>query len=161
MPKQEYIQLEDVKTALEKYVHDETTRKYVLDLLSGSTVKINETQTEETDNSSESDSNKDKEPKVKSQFIVVVADKDKTITKDYPAWVLQIPEDEDHNDVIDGIKKGAYNYNASKKGRKYPVSSIGQAIANVPTKFFKPYNIKLKTKEPTFIVVTDNILPRS
>jgi hypothetical protein len=72
-----------------------------------------------------------------------------------------MPEDEDVQSVVECIKKGAYNFNASKKGQKYPVSSIGQAIASVSNKFFKPYNVSIKTKEPILIVTTDNILPRN
>ena len=72
-----------------------------------------------------------------------------------------MPENEDTRDVVELIKKGAYNYNASKKGRKYPVGSIGSAIEGVGTKFFKPYNLSIKTKEPVLVITTDNVLPRS
>ena len=92
---------------------------------------------------------------------MLVSDTNKIITKDLVGWVLQIPEDDDVATVIDSIKNGAYNFNASKKGQKYPVSSIGQAIANVPNKFFKTNNLKIKTKEPVQIITTNNVLPRS
>jgi hypothetical protein len=72
-----------------------------------------------------------------------------------------MPENEDTRDVVELIKKAAYNFNASKKGRKYPVNTIGQAIEGVGNKFFKPYNVSLKTKEPVLVITTDNVLPRS
>ena len=91
----------------------------------------------------------------------MVSDPNKLITRTLVGWVLQIPENEAVETVIDSIKTGAYNYNASKKGQKYPVSSIGQAISEVPGKFFKASNLKVKTKEPIEIITTNNILPKS
>ena len=164
MSKEEYVKLQAVIAALQKTVEDQEKIDEILDLLSNATVAVDEaakTEEEAVDASEETGNDEESEPKPKQQYVMLVSDTNKIITKDLVGWVLQIPEDDDVATVIDSIKNGAYNFNASKKGQKYPVSSIGQAIANVPNKFFKTNNLKIKTKEPIQIITTNNVLPRS
>jgi len=164
MSKEEYVKLQAVIAALQKTVEDQEKIDEILDLLSNATVAVDEaakTEEEAVDASEETGNDEESEPKPKQQYVMLVSDTNKIITKDLVGWVLQIPEDDDVATVIDSIKNGAYNFNASKKGQKYPVSSIGQAIANVPNKFFKTNNLKIKTKEPVQIITTNNVLPRS
>ena len=164
MSKEEYVKLQAVIAALQKTVEDQEKIDEIIELLSDNTVAVDETATpeqalDEAINNNEENDGSD-EPKVKKQYVMLVSDTTGIIDRDLTGWVLQMPEDEDVRDVVDCIKKGAYNFNASKKGQKYPVTSIGQAIANVGNKFFKPYNVSIKTKEPILIVTTDNKLPR-
>jgi len=162
MSEEQYVKLQAVIAALEKTVENQETIDEILDLLSNATVAVDETATSEAESTETPDASEGSdEPKVKKQYVMLVSDTTGIINKDLTGWVLQMPEDEDVRDVVDCIKKGAYNFNASKKGQKYPVSSIGQAIANVGNKFFKPYNVSIKTKEPILIVTTNNVLPRS
>jgi hypothetical protein len=161
MSKEEYVKLQAVIAALQQTVEDQEKINEILDLLSNATVDVDETEQPQEEFAQEPDSDESDEPKVKKQFVIVVSDPNNIINKDLTGWVMQIPEDEDVTDVVECIKKGAYNFNASKKGQKYPVTSIGQAIANVSNKFFKPYNVSIKTKEPVLVVTTNNILPRS
>jgi len=164
MSKEEFIKLQLVISALEKTIEDQEKIDEILDLLSNATVSVDEaakTEEEAIDASEETGNDEEGEPKPKQQFVILVSDTNKIITKDLVGWVLQIPENDDVATVVDSIKKGAYNFNASKKGQKYPVSSIGQAIANVPNKFFKTENLKIKTKEPVYVLTTNNVLPKS
>jgi hypothetical protein len=162
MSKEEYVQLEAVREALEKVIKSETEIDQVLALLSESTVQVDETKPAEPESAEDSDeSEEDGTPKPKFQNVILVSDPKGIINEDLVGWILQMPEDEDLQDITENLKKAAYNFNASKKGNKYPVTSIGSAIEAVPNKFLKPYNIKRKTKEPVFIVTTDNVLPRS
>jgi hypothetical protein len=164
MSKEEYVKLQAVVAALQKTVDNQETIDEILDLLSNATVAVDEaTKTEEeaVDASEETGNDEESEPKPKQQFVILVSDTNGIINKDLVGWVLQIPEDDDVATVLDSIKSGAYNFNASKKGQKYPVSSIGQAIANVPNKFFKTNNLKIKTKESVYVLTTNNVLPRS
>jgi hypothetical protein len=159
MSEEQYVKLNSVIEALEKTVENQELIDEILNILNNSTVAIDEAaKPEET---AEETAEEEGEPKPKQQFVIVVSDPNKLIINDLVGWVLQIPEDSDVATVLDSVKKGAYNFNASKKGRKYPVSSIGQAIANVPSKFFKTENLKIKTKEPVYVVTTNNILPKS
>jgi hypothetical protein len=162
MSREEYVQLEAVREALEKVVKDENAIEKVLDLLSDAAVQVDEAkQAEEPEAADTNETDESDEPKIKKQFGILVSDKDGVIKQDLVGWVFQMPENEDTRDVVELIKKAAYNFNASKKGRKYPVNTIGQAIEGVGNKFFKPYNVSLKTKEPVLVITTDNVLPRS
>ena len=164
MSKEEYIKLQSVIAALQETIDDQEKINEILDLLSNNTVAVDEAaklEEEVVDPSQDTGNDEESEPKPKQQFVILVSDPNKQIKSDLVGWVLQIPEDDDVATVIDSIKKSSYNFNASKKGNKYPVSSIGQAIANVPNKFFKTNELKIKTKEPVQVLTTDNILPRS
>ena len=163
MSKEEYIKLQAVVAALQETIDDQEKINEILDLLSNATVAVDEAAKveEAVDASEETGNDEEDEPKPKQQFVILVSDTTGIITKDLVGWVLQIPENDDVATVLDSIKSGAYNFNASKKGQKYPVSSIGQAIANVPNKFFKTNNLKIKTKEPVYVLTTNNVLPRS
>ena len=163
MSQQEYVQLDAVHAALKQIIKDKQTIEEVLDLLATSTVAIDEPkQAEETPADDQSpDSEGEDLPKIKQQYVIVISDPKKTITEELTGWVVQIPDSESVLTVTDRIKKAAYNYNASKKGQKYPIKTIGEAIESIGSKFFKPYDLKVKTKEAVFVVATDNILPRS
>ena len=163
MSQQEYVQLDAVHSALKQIVKDKQTIEEVLDLLATSTVAIDETkQVEEAPANDQSPESEGEDlPKIKQQYVIVVSDPKKTITEELTGWVVQIPDSESVLTVTDRIKKAAYNYNASKKGQKYPIKTIGEAVESIGNKFFKPYDLKVKTKEAVFVVVTDNILPRS
>ena len=75
-------------------------------------------------------------------------------------WVLQIPENESVATTQDRILRGAYDFNASKKGRLLPVKTIGEALESVPAKFFKEADLWVKTKTPVLVLRTDNEIPR-
>ena len=103
----------------------------------------------------------DKPPAVKKQFVVLASDPDNRLPKhDFVAWVLQIPEDESVATTQDRIFRGAYDYNASKKGRLYPAKTVGEALENVPAKFFKEAEVWVKSKVPVLVLKTDNQIPK-
>jgi hypothetical protein len=100
-------------------------------------------------------------PPVKKQFIILVSDPAGKMPKaDLTGWVLQIPENESPASVEERLFKGAYDYNASKKGRLYPAKTVGDAVENVPGKFFKEVELWVKTKTPVLVLRTDNEIPK-
>jgi hypothetical protein len=100
-------------------------------------------------------------PPVKKQFVILVSDPDAKMPKmDLTGWVLQIPENESPASTQERLFKGAYDYNASKKGRLYPAKTVGDAIESVPGKFFKEAELWVKTKEPVLVLRTDNEIPK-
>ena len=102
-----------------------------------------------------------KPPAPKKQFVVVLSDMDgKLPKKDLTGWVVQIPENASPFSTTDRIFKGAYDFNASKKGRMLPVKSIGEALESASAKYFKESELWVKTKLPVAVVVTDNVLPK-
>jgi hypothetical protein len=103
----------------------------------------------------------DQPPPVKKQFIILVSDPEETMPKgDLTGWVLQIPEDQSPASVRERLFKGAYDYNASKKGRLYPAKTVGDAVENVPSKFFREAELWVRTKTPVLVLRTDNEIPR-
>lgn len=99
-------------------------------------------------------------PPVKKQFSIVLADNEGTLKgKDITGWIVQIPEDDSVTVAPDRIIRAAYEYNATPKGRRMPVETIGDACEVVTAKFFKEQNIWVKTKIPVFAVATANKIP--
>lgn len=103
----------------------------------------------------------DKPPAVKKQFVVLVSDPDGKMPKhDFVAWVLQIPENESVATTQDRIFRSSYDYNTTKKGQLMPVKTVGEAIENVPAKFFKEADVWVKTKTPVLVLKSDNQIPK-
>jgi hypothetical protein len=107
------------------------------------------------------DSAEEKPPAMKKQFVIMVSDPDGHFPKhDFVGWVLQIPENESVATTEERIFRSCYDYNASKKGRLLPVKTLGEAIENVPAKFFKEAEVWVKTKTPVLVLKTDNEIPK-
>lgn len=101
-------------------------------------------------------------PAVKKQFVILISDPEGKLPKwDFVGWVLQIPENESVATTQARIFRGAYDFNASKKGRLHPVSTVGEALENVPAKFFKEGDVWVKTKTPVLVLTTDNEIPKA
>lgn len=103
----------------------------------------------------------EKEPRAKSQYVVLVSDPNGVIKTDLVAWVLTIPEEAPVQTTKDLLHKSFYDFNTTKKGRKNPVTTIGEGLQNVPGTAFKEAGIKVKTKSPVLVVTTDNVLPKT
>lgn len=102
-----------------------------------------------------------KPPAAKKQFVVLLSDPQGKLAKsDLVGWVVQIPEDASPHSTTERIFKGAYDFNASKKGRLLPVKSVGESLESVAPKFFKESELWVKTKLPVAVMLTDNILPK-
>lgn len=103
----------------------------------------------------------EKPPPVKKQYVILVSDPDKKLPKhDFVGWVLQIPENESVATTQERICKGVYDFNTTKKGRLLPAKTVGDALENVPAKFFKEADVWVKTKTPVLMLKTDNEIPR-
>lgn len=99
-------------------------------------------------------------PPIKKQFVILVSDPNGVIgAHDLTGWVLQIPEDDNLFTTRDRIYKAAYDYNASPKGKRLPVKSVGEILEVVPSKFFKEHQTWVKTKEPVLLIPTPNAIP--
>ncbi|HVU33070.1 MAG TPA: hypothetical protein VHE61_06525 [Opitutaceae bacterium] len=104
----------------------------------------------------------EKPPAVKKQFVILLSDPDGKMPKhDFVGWVLQIPEDDSPATTPDRLFRGSYDFNASKKGRLLPVKTVGEAIENVPAKYFKEADVWVKTKTPVLVLKTDNEIPKA
>ena len=108
------------------------------------------------------DAEKEKPEKVKKNFLCIVCDPngDMADIRDYSAWVVQIPEDDDPEEVLSKIHEAAQEFNCTKKGRKHPVKSVVETCECVSSKYFTSKNVWLKTKYPVQIITSDNKIPR-
>jgi hypothetical protein len=103
----------------------------------------------------------EKPPAVKKQFVILVSDPDGKWPKhDFAGWVLQIPESESPATTQERVHRGAYDYNTTKKGQLYPARTMGEAIENIPAKFFKETDVWVKTKTPVLVLKTSNQIPK-
>jgi hypothetical protein len=103
----------------------------------------------------------EKPPAVKKQFVILVSDPEGKMPKtDLVGWVLQIPATESVVTTPDRIFRSSYDYNTTKKGQLLPVKTVGEAIENVPGKFFKEADVWVKTKTPVLVLKTDNDIPK-
>lgn len=103
----------------------------------------------------------DDAPKVKKQFVILVSDPEGLMPKvDLVGWVLQIPEAESPATTQERLIRSTYDYNTTKKGHLYPAKTVGEAIENIPAKFFKDKDVFVKTKTPVLVLRTDNVIPK-
>jgi hypothetical protein len=101
----------------------------------------------------------EKEPTIKKQFVILLSDPEGKLPKeDLVGWVLCIPEDESPQSTLERIYRGAYDFNASKRGRMLPVASVGEALENAG-KYLKEAELWVRTKTPVSVIVTDNKIP--
>lgn len=99
-------------------------------------------------------------PPVKKQFVMLVSDPEGILAeKDMVGWVAQIPEDDSIASTASRIHSAAYEHNATPKGARMPVETIGEACEVVPAKLFKEQSIWIKSKTPLLIVPTSNKIP--
>jgi len=107
------------------------------------------------------DEKEEKPPAQKKQFVILVSDPDGAMPegKEFVGWIVQIPEMASVLTVNERIHKASYDFNSSKRGRKNPVSTVGEACEAVASKHFKENDIAIKTKIPVAVVVTDNQIP--
>ena len=105
----------------------------------------------------------EKAPAVKKQFVFILSDatgkiKERIDANNLVGWVVQIPENASPFSTMDRVFKGAYDFNASKKGRLIPVRAHGDAFEVIPARFWREHDLAIKTKLPVAVVKTDNKL---
>jgi hypothetical protein len=107
------------------------------------------------------EADEDKPKAVKKQNVILISDPEgRLLMADFAAWELQIPDSESPCTTLDRIYRATYEFNASKKGRLYPAKTVGEALENVPAKFFKDHELWVRTKTPVLVCRTNNLIPR-
>lgn len=107
------------------------------------------------------DADEEKPKAVRKQNVILISDPDGILLEqDLVGWVLQIPGYESPVTTLDRIYRSTHGFNASKKGRRYPAKTVGEAIENVPAKIFNEAGVWVKTKVPVLVCRTDNRIPR-
>ncbi len=107
------------------------------------------------------EADEEKPPAVKKQNVILISDPEGRFPKeDFAGWVLQIPDNESPVTTLERVFRATYDFNASKKGRLYPAKTVGEALENVPAKFFKETEVWVKNKNPVLVLTTDNLIPK-
>jgi hypothetical protein len=103
----------------------------------------------------------DREPTAKKQFVILVSDPDGRIPEgvDLVGWVTQISGDDSILDTPQKLFRAAYEHNISKKGRKYPVKTVGEACEAVGARLLNEQGLSIKNKTPVAVIVSDNKIP--
>lgn len=102
----------------------------------------------------------EKEPVAKKKYVFVASDPEGVLDgKELVGWVVQIPEDESEFSVEEKIFIAAAEYNRSKKGRRDPAKTVGEACERVPAKFFREQKLWVKNKEAAYLLSLSNALP--
>ncbi|WP_221031904.1 hypothetical protein [Actomonas aquatica] len=109
----------------------------------------------------EQEAGEEKPPPVKKQWCILVSDPEGKLPEDadFAGWVVQIPEGESPASTQERINRAAYDFNATKRGRLLPATTVGEALENVAAKHFKEAGMWVKTKEPVLMLRTDNKIP--
>lgn len=103
-----------------------------------------------------------KPPAQKKQFVILVSDPDGVMPEhELAGWVVQIPEEASPLSLQERVHKAAHDFNATRRGRKLPVESMGEAFESVPAKNFTEVEVWVKTKTPVLVLTTDNRLPKA
>jgi hypothetical protein len=138
------IQYESVVTALGGSVSPEQA-KDILERIKAEELKL------------KAEEDKEKAPRVKNQMAILVSDTDGHFEGiDAVGWVFQMPEDDPVQSLQGKVIKAIADFNQTKKGRRMPASSMGDAIESIPAKIFKEHGISVKTKQPVLILTTSN-----
>lgn len=100
-------------------------------------------------------------PPVKKQWLILVSDPAHRLPRDdFVGWVVQIPETESPASTAERILRGTYEFNRTKRGRLLPAKTVGEALENVPARYFKEVELWVKTRTPVIVLRTDNRIPK-
>ena len=96
-------------------------------------------------------------PRQKKEFGVILIDELNEIkTDNISALVYEIPDNVEHDSVIERLTKAIKEHNQTKKGLKTPVKSVSEAFNVIKPKIFKTQGLTRKTKEPVRCLKSNN-----
>lgn len=106
----------------------------------------------------EKEDRKNAPKKNKNDFLVLLSDPEGKIIEPVQSWVFQVEKDCPPMALLERVKVAATEFNNSKRGRKLPVNTVGQAIESIPSKYWKTGVglTRVKTKTPVWAVPTNN-----
>lgn len=101
-----------------------------------------------------------KEPPVKKQFVMLLSDPENKLAEDMTGWVFQLPEDTPPPSVLEKLAEANQAYSQTPKGRRMPPETVGEACEALPPKICRESQLWIKTREPVWVVRTNNKLPK-
>lgn len=144
------VKLSQVADALRENLEDTATMRRILEQLN-KVVKAAAAAEDE------------KPPARKKQFVILLSDPLRQMPAgvEFVGWVLQIPEADSVLSTQERIHQAAYGFNATRRGQKLPVQTVGETLESVPVKALKESELWCKTRTPIFVVVTNNEIPNT
>lgn len=98
-------------------------------------------------------------PKSKHKYVIVLCDKDNKLAAagDMGGFVVQMALEDDPNLLLNKIGTAVKAFNANtRKGRKNPIKTVGEAAEDLPRRFSKEAGFHFKTRGITRVITTDN-----
>lgn len=98
-----------------------------------------------------------KQKAVKKKFVLLAnvdkeSQKIKEVVENLQLFLVQIPEEDQHDKIVDQFPAIRNDFNDSKKGRKDPAKTKIDIIEHVPNKFLREHGVMRKSTEPLVIV---------
>lgn len=101
----------------------------------------------------------EKKPIIKKQYVVLLADEEgKLVNEEWMGWIVQVPENEPLQSAVEKVVRVGKAFNLTKKGRKYPVKTVGEVCESVSGRISNEHKLWLKTKEPILVIPLKNSL---
>lgn len=100
----------------------------------------------------------EKAPPIKKQYVIVISDPQNRVPEGLVGWAVQIEEGKHVSKALETLYDCAALYNNTPKGHRLPVDSVGLAMEVLPPKITKEAGLWIKTREPVYVVTTDNVL---
>jgi hypothetical protein len=95
-------------------------------------------------------------PKQKWEHIIVLNDKEGLLKgKEITGWVVQMPTDGDANLIMSKLADAAKAQNEVTKKKANIINDLESLFGHLKSKFTKEKNVRIKTKEPTRVIITE------
>lgn len=98
-----------------------------------------------------------KQPAAKKKFVLLAnvdkeSQKTKEVVENLQLFLVQIPEEDQHDKIVDQFPAIRNDFNDSKKGQKDPAKTKMDIIEHVPNKFLREHGVMRKSTEPLIVV---------
>ena len=95
--------------------------------------------------------------KTKWEHVILIYDKDGTLKDDtLTGWVVQQKADADAGLIVGKLQSAAADQNAQVKRKKSLIKDVVGLFESLKTKFVKPKELKIKTKEQTRVILVSD-----
>lgn len=104
----------------------------------------------------EKETEKEKSPKVDKKFVFAVTSSETQLPKDLVGFLFQMPEQIPSGDLEGAIREAVQEFNGTKKGKKQPVTTVGEAVEVIAQKLFKNAGVESKAKVAIQVISFSN-----
>ena len=149
------IEIEKIKTTMLENNIDKNVVDAVIAQLEEEATKEIQPETEEQPTNEDITDNSEDLPKVKFEYVIILNDKEGHLKdKEIAGWVVQQEENADAGLILSKMKDAAKDQNESAKRKKNTITSLVDMFDGLKSKFLKPKNIKIKTKDLTRVIIS-------